>query len=222
MKLQAMAAALLTISALALAGCSGFDGSKSGTTKNSTIAAPQQPLGTPIDPGAVPVTIVDPSTSTKAQPSVGLVRQSQLFFALKRCLELPDTAISAQSKSTYASVKSNLSSEGKLHDLNAPMLMSVTQIAAELCNDRIALEAGKASRNFFQPFKLAPTDTIGGTITQSIEKLTNSCWGRAVKGPEVQVIAGDFQGSSVGAKADKTAALFLCTLVLSSPEVIVY
>lgn len=151
--------------------------------------------------------------------SSGLAKQTQLLPAFQRCLKLSDADISAQTKSVFKTVKLSLSAEGKMQDLNAPMLMALTQLAGEVCSDRFELEVRTGVREFFGRF--------GGpepvpSLEDSIAKFARSCWGREAMGFETRKIAELFANSSAGQGSDKGAALFLCTLTLSTPDVLVY
>lgn len=163
----------------------------------------------------------------------GIAKQSQIFPALQSCLALPDSAVSAQTKSVYQTIKSNFSAEGNLNDVNAPMLMALTQLAGEFCSDTIKFEVTGSSRNFFGRFDIypatGPVTVTGGdqqvekpSIEATISKLAKSCWGREPMKFEVETIRESFAKSSVGSNNDKASALFLCTLTLSTPDMLIY
>ncbi|MGE4131060.1 MAG: hypothetical protein AB7F86_05445 [Bdellovibrionales bacterium] len=203
---------LLMVSMVALTGCGFYQQSKS---ERSTCAGSE-------------CTVID----QRFKATTGLVKASQLFGSLKGCLELPDSAIRAETKSLYTSVQSNLSAEGQLEDLNAPMLMALTQVAGEMCWDRIQLETSSAEKKFFSGFKLDQSQSVavdlsetqGATLSvkSTIEKLARSCWGRAPLEREIEKIAELFKKSSVGQEVSKASALYVCTLTLSSTDVLIY
>jgi hypothetical protein len=154
----------------------------------------------------------------------GLLKQSQAMSALQSCLQLPETAISAETKQTYATVRLNLSAEGVLSDLNGPMMMALTQLAGDMCNDRIKLET-TGSTMFFPVFDIKTSGGTGSTavaLDDSINKLAKACWGREPMAFETEKIKDLFEKSSFAAKRDRGAALFLCTLVLSASDVLIY
>jgi len=155
--------------------------------------------------------------ASRFKSSNGVAKQSQVFAAFKSCLGLPDAAVSAQTKSIFQTIKMNFSAEGSVNDVNSPMMMAQTQLAGEFCNDLHAHEhAATGKKVFFDQFN------VPGTLNATINRFAKACWGREPMSFETVKIAELFTNSSVGTRTDKGAALFLCSLTLSSPDVLVY
>lgn len=154
----------------------------------------------------------------KVQKVEGIVSQRQLLPNFQKCLDLP--SVSATSRAAFNDSLSNLSQEGKVADLSAPLMMAVTKVTSELCTDRINLEKTQSTRKFFSGYNL------GGTVTNSepfifektINTLAVSCLGRALTDAETKIIKDEITET----RKDSAAALFVCTAILSSVQAIRY
>lgn len=201
-------------SGLLLSGCGGVK----VTDDNSGLVRPAC-----TGPGCSDVPV------SKATQVAGVARQRQIFNSLQTCLKLPDASVSATTKATYAKMNANFSSEGKVDDINSPMVLSLTQLSADFCQDRINYEiAQKPSEKFFVAFNLAgaandfSSPLFADILGDSVKAIAKSCWGRSPTAAETNMVRSQFASSQIGQYRDASAALFMCTLILSSPEVIIY
>lgn len=153
----------------------------------------------------------------------GLIRQSQVLPALSKCLGLSVSELSTETKQRYKSLKDNLSEEGNINDLSGPLLMAVTQIAGDVCDDLIRKESQVITKKFLVGFDLS-SDVVTGTVNllNTIEQITKSCWGRRASDSEKALIVNTFANTELRNNRGKQGALFLCTALMSSPDVILY
>lgn len=166
----------------------------------------------------------------KAGQIAGLARQRQVYSGFQSCLKLPDASVSATTKTTYNKLSANFSIEGKIADINGPMFLSLAQVAADFCQDRITYEANLTSgEKLFPGFGLKPgtandfnNPLYANALGEAASSLAKSCWGRKPTSQEVVEIRNQFSNSQVSQTRDASAALFLCTLVLSSPAVLIF
>ncbi len=170
------------------------------------------------------------TSQSSASAKIGLPRQRQLFTSLQTCLALSDAEVSTRTKTSFDTLKSNFSAEGAVQDLNGPFMVSLAQATAEFCADRLNSDSNQTTRKFFGAFQLSATDRVSPTPTASTPKdvsiaaaeLARSCWGRAPTQQEADQIADRMLQSAVGKLLDRSAALFLCTVTLTSPEILKY
>ena len=164
---------------------------------------------------------VVPLSSKVYQP--GLVRQSQILPAFTKCLGLKMDEVSQGTRDIYFSLKGNLSEDGNIKGLSAPLLMAVTQLAGDVCGDLIKKEMTAEAPHFFTGFDLSSPDNQGETpLTESIDKITRSCWGRGASDLEKNVIIESYKQSLLANNRGTRGALLLCTSLMSSPDVVFY
>lgn len=169
-------------------------------------------------------------TASKSGQVAGVARQRQVFNGFQSCLKLPDSSVSAATKGTFAKLSSNLSVEGKITDINGPMFLTLAQLAGDFCQDRITYEANLTSgEKLFTGFSLkAGTSNdfnnpiYANALGDAVNNLAKSCWGRKPSSQEIVEIRNQYANSQMSQVRNASGALFLCTLVLSSPAVIVF
>lgn len=161
-------------------------------------------------------------SSSHQAKTPGVLKQSQIIPTFLSCLRLPPSAITTQTKSSLEKLKGNLSSEGRPESMSAPMLMATTQLAGDICSDLIEYEKAQGLR-FFNGFDLE-TKSIPGEppLTETIDLFARSCWGRSAKGEEKSYILTEMSKTTLANNKGKSAAFFICTIMLSSPELIIY
>jgi hypothetical protein len=197
--------ALIT-AALALSACGEYKSNSASSSSNSCVGSECAMV------------------ASRFKANNGLLKQSQAVSALQDCLKLPDAALSAETKQTFASVKLSLSAEGVMSDMNGPMMMALSQLAGDMCNDRIKHEAA-GTPDFFKAFEIktgTAADSSANALEDSIVRLAKGCWGRDPMKFEIEKIKILFEKSSFATKRDKGSALFVCTLVLSATDVLIY
>lgn len=148
--------------------------------------------------------------------TVSIVYSKQVVDQLASCSGL--AAPSAATMNMYEQKKGAISTYGAANTVTAPMMMAVTSIAGEICNDLIAQEAS-AGQRLFMGFNMAASALPNsGQLSDAITRLSLSCWQRNESSGERQALL-DLVSSSVGASeanAPRKAALMLCTSMLSS------
>jgi|GEM_PF-4596663 len=156
---------------------------------------------------------------------LGVVKQSQIFIAFRDGLGLNTSQISAETKTLFQEIRTNISSEGDVGGYSAPMSLSISQMAGTFCQDLINFEA-----TLTEPVRLKGFDlSVGGTgasdpsqLKPIINSLARATWGRIPKEGTVDFIATQFQESSLAGVMGRPGALFVCTLTLSSPLIAFY
>jgi hypothetical protein len=148
--------------------------------------------------------------------SVSMVYSNEVLSHLTACAGVasPSDATLAM----YDAKKGAISVYGQANTITSPMMMAVTSIAAEVCNDLINQEIATGPR-IFQNIDFnanaMPADTdLGNAIT----RLALSCWSRPEDSSEHQRII-NMVTSTVGSsetQAARKSSLMICTSMLSS------
>jgi hypothetical protein len=123
---------------------------------------------------------------------------------------------------------SSFAEVSNLSKINAPMLLSATSLAGEVCNALIAKERPLATnaRAYFQSvnFAAGPAQIDNASFDNTVLRLTQKFWGRAPSSEEAQMLV-DFRNEHIAAltAAERAAVaqtatfyLSLCSSVLSS------
>lgn len=148
--------------------------------------------------------------------TVSIVYSKQVVDQLSSCSGL--AAPSATTMTMYEQKKGAISTYGAANTVTAPMMMAVTSIAGEICNDLINQEVSVGQRlfvGFNMSANVLPNDT---QLADAITRLSLSCWQRNESSGERQALL-NLVNSSVGASeanASRKAALMICTSMLSS------
>ena len=157
---------------------------------------------------------------------VAVISKHQLLPNYQRCLnKLPSSAITDNTRSALNDALPSLAAEGESSEISAPMLMAITQVASEVCEDLVDFENDQANRKYFANFDLANTDSSASAsadqaVSTTIRTLTSSCWGRDATAEEVAKIQNGLQKTSLNNKLNRSSALFVCTAVLSASAAI--
>ena len=192
-----------TTAVLAYVG-NGCSRSNSGAVRNSSSTS-----GTNSTP-------IDEEGFIAGARTVSVAASSQIVDHLSACsgLALP----SDKTLAVYALKKGAISTYGSAKSITGPMMMAITSIAGEICNDLILQDISLGAR-LFTGFALAGNVVPNNSqITDSITKFAVSCWQRNVSDPE-RLILTDMVQTSVGVNetlAGRKAALLICTAMLSS------
>ncbi|MES2962840.1 MAG: hypothetical protein V4760_03045 [Bdellovibrionota bacterium] len=152
--------------------------------------------------------------------AVGISYSENTFTSM-----LNQTGVAAPSAATRTAVTtqfSKLSETGKADSVTAPMWISITTVAGELCNDLVNQERAlaAASRRFYTgiDFAVGPASISAAAKDDVIRRLARSFWGRNETAQEKTLILSSFNGTFTSATAADTqsGAMFLCTAMLSS------
>jgi hypothetical protein len=147
--------------------------------------------------------------------TVSLAYSKQVVDQLSACtgLKIP----SEKTMAMYDAKKGAISTYGAANTVTSPMMMAITSIAGEVCNDLIDQEAqGARLFNGFDMSGAVLPDS--NTQSTSISKIAVSCWQRNETSAERQVLL-DMVRTAVGAgeaQAGRKSALMICTAMLSS------
>lgn len=193
-------------------GCGkGF--SINNSTQNSNLSSPSN------EDSNAPTTVgedgevINPNAKT-----VSLVSSNQTLSHLATCLGVKNP--SSQTLALYEEKKGSISVSGAANTVTPPMMMAITSIAGELCNDLINQEIASGPRMFVGINFTANQLPATNDIQDSISRLALSCWNRYETDSEKQILV-DLVETSVGATetmAARKASLLLCTSVVSSLE----
>lgn len=101
--------------------------------------------------------------------------------------------------------------------------MAVTQLAGAVCQDLIDYEITLPEKNYFTSFNLdGASESAEDLLKNDISKIAGSCWGRRPASSEVDLVVEKFKGNASGGVLDSSGALFLCTVLLSTADIILY
>lgn len=123
---------------------------------------------------------------------------------------------------TAAGARARINENGAATGINAPMWMSVTTLAGEVCNILVTQERALAAadRKFFNgiDFARGASGQMSG-VDQAVHKMARAFWARSETIQEKAVISStlntDF-GSLTAAASSAQVALAACTVVLAS------
>lgn len=152
--------------------------------------------------------------------AVGVSYSENTFTSMQN-----QTGVVTPSNATRTAVTNQftkLSETGKSDSVTAPMWVSITTVAGELCNDLVNQErALTTGRRFFGSvdFARAPNALTASAKDDVIRRLARSFWARNETAQEKTLIqqAFDSSFSSSTTVADtQSGMMFLCTAMLSS------
>lgn len=148
--------------------------------------------------------------------TVSIVYSKQVVDQLASCSGL--AAPSATTMTMYEQKKGAISTYGTASTVTAPMMMAVTSIAGEVCNDLINQETSMGQRLFVGFNMSANSLPNSSQLSDAITRLSLSCWQRNETSGERQALLDLISASvnSTEANASRKAALMLCTSMLSS------
>ncbi len=175
--------------------------SSNGTSGNTAAGGTTGGSDVPIIPGA---------------KTVSIVNSNQVVDQLASCSGL--SAPSGATLAMYEQKKGAISTYGSASTVTGPMMMAVTSIAGEICNDLIDQEVASGPRLFVGFNMMANAVPNNSQLSDSITRLALSCWQRNESSSERQLLL-NMVSSSVGgteALASRKSALMICTSMLSS------
>lgn len=185
-------------------GCAKQLSSEDGASMASTSVAPSCAGG----PAEAPF--------VSGVKTVSLVYANQVLDHFMSCLGLAKA--SDLTLQTYENKKGAISTYGAYNTITPPMMMAITSIVGEVCNDLIAQEVSAGTR-LFQSFNFAanalPSDAA---LKDAVTRMALSCWQRQDENTERQEIL-DMVYKNIGAteaQGSRKAALMICTAMLSS------
>lgn len=122
----------------------------------------------------------------------------------------------------YNSKEGSISAYGDFNSVTAPMLVALTNIAGEVCDDLIDQEvrevaAGRPARIFAGFNMSATTLPAPAAVNEAMGKLAQSCWHKQESANERTAILDLLSSIQNGSQlASRRQALLLCTAMLSS------
>jgi hypothetical protein len=156
--------------------------------------------------------------------TVSVVYSSQILDQMTNCLGVIKP--SEITRQMYDDKKGAISVYGSPTTITSPMLMAITSIAGEVCNDLIDQEQLDADRKVFLGFELSKTTSTApdsSMLSDAAKRLVLSCWNRQPTSDELTKLidlgnAGIASSSTASgdATAGRKAALLMCTAVISS------
>lgn len=148
--------------------------------------------------------------------TVSLAYSKQIVDQLSSCVGVAQP--SDTTLAMYEQKKGAVSTYGYANTVTSPMMMAVTSIAGEICNDLINQEVQSGQR-LFVGFDMAASSLPNSSqIADSISRMALSCWQRNETSTERSLLV-DLVNSSVSpneALAGRKSALLICTSMLSS------
>lgn len=148
--------------------------------------------------------------------TASLVYSKQVLDQLSSCtgVALPSDKTNAM----YLQKQGAISMYGYVNTVTSPMMMAVTSIAGEVCNDLIDQEIAGKRRLFIGFDFTAAALPNNAQISDSVSRLALSCWQRNETDLEREVLL-DLVNSTVTtneAMGGRKSALMVCTAMLSS------
>jgi hypothetical protein len=148
--------------------------------------------------------------------TVSIVYSKQVVDQLTSCVGVQTP--SAATMNMYSQKQGAISTYGTANTVTAPMMMAVTSIAGEICNDLINQEVASGARMFMGFDMKANVLPNSSQLEDAVTRLSLSCWQRMETSDEKLALV-NLVTTSVGAteaSATRKAALMLCTSMLSS------
>lgn len=148
--------------------------------------------------------------------TVSIAYSKQIVDQLSSCVGVaqPSDATLAM----YEQKKGAVSTYGYANTVTSPMMMAVTSIAGEVCNDLINQEV-KTGARIFSGFDMSSNNLPNvSLISDSISRMALSCWQRRETSVERELVLNMVQSSVVATEnlAARKSALLVCTSMLSS------
>ncbi len=116
----------------------------------------------------------------------------------------------------YDAKKSSISAYGDANSVTAPMLMAITNISGEICDDLIDQEINGTSRIFIGWNLTSTSKPADNLVANSLSRLAISCWQKNESAVERQAVLDLVASVPSGTGAARKQALLLCTAMLSS------
>ncbi|MEK7357204.1 MAG: hypothetical protein AAB250_12195 [Bdellovibrionota bacterium] len=175
------------------------------------------------DGGAGPGTFTttgDGVTEIIDSKTVGISYSENTFSSMQN--QTGVTAPSTNTRNAVTAQFTKLPETGRSDSVTAPMWVSITTVAGELCTDLVTQERGLAAaqRRFYGQinFTTGPESITAGAKDDVIRRLARSFWARNETPQEKALILSALNGQFTSTVAADTnnAAMFVCTAMLSS------
>jgi hypothetical protein len=235
---------LLTVIIIALGqGCARSPFSSGEATDSASLAPNQQDEVIPADPSTLsvndPVAIggqQQPSTpinNTMALYHKAMLTGDQYLQTIFTLTGVPNDAGAAAVRTNYLASAGNFAVETDVKLITSPMLLSVGNLAGQVCQLAITREQGQAAagRRMFVNinFGVGPQNNLTA-FDQAYLKMAQLFWGRSPDATEIQLGKDLVNGIiNQAAAADRTAAstttdvaLAMCAGLLSTVEVLTF
>ena len=200
------------VTALIGHGCSKFSSSGgSGSDMGSTMGTTN---GTGAGGGFQPMA----NTLT-----VSLIYNKQLLDNMVTCTGIGTPSV--QTVDEWQGRQSSFSEYGYATDVTAPMLMAITAVAGEVCNDLLDKEENLSAdqRRIYNSVNFAAgVSALNSTVTADmVRRMARACWARNENPDELQIVQDELATALAGVNATDpvqthNAALMVCTAMLSS------
>lgn len=148
------------------------------------------------------------------QQTVSIVYGRQMLDSMVTCLGLGQPSATAEAE--WTSRNQTLSEYGNATDVSGAMMMAITAVAGEVCNDLVNKETTQvpADRGFFGSSNLASNVSLSASeIESAADMLAYSCWQRGATAEEKGYFINSIGAMNTNARL---GALSICTAVLSS------
>lgn len=177
-------------------------------------------------------TLESNSTSKAENLPYALLNGEQALSSMLNVTE--QTQVSNGVRNEYNVRNSAFSVNSYLSSMNAPMLLSATSLAGEVCNSLVARERGLAvdQRLFFNSvnFTVGPSQIQSADYENTVSVFANKVWGRNPSSAERDLFNDYYSDFLLNLSAAektqnaKTAALYMsvCAAVLSSFDALTY
>lgn len=173
---------------------------------------------------------LDDSRVPPAKPGVStaLLMTEQVYYSMLAAtgVQSPSSTV----RNSYEAKKALFAEVGKVQGLNAPMLMSIANLAGEICAQAVTQEKALAAnqRQLFGAldFSRGPASITQTNLGSTIESLSRSMWGRLPTDDDAQGLADLFAGhvsaltqaQSQDRNQTDLVAIALCTAALASQD----
>lgn len=187
-----------------------FESAKEGSVEGLSVAPP------------------GPGSYEKPKSPYTLLTSHQIFSGMLNVTGQVN-AVSTTMRAEYDARTAALADNDNLTNIGAPMQMSLTSLAGEVCNGLIVKEsAAGATRRFFNnvDFSANLAGNSKAAFDQSVGMMSKSFWGRAptsVESGTLDDFYADWITSYAGDGATSTRRLYLgvCSAMLSSLDAII-
>jgi hypothetical protein len=133
-------------------------------------------------------------------------------------------AVSDDTIRMYDSKEGSISAYGDFNSVTAPMLVAITNISGEVCDDlidqEVRLDATGTNARIFRGIRMVNSDvrSDSGLYVEAIQKLALSCWHKQASNQEITEIVAllDTVPMTANAASNRRKSLLLCTAVISS------
>lgn len=133
---------------------------------------------------------------------------------------------SGKTLEVFEKKKTSFSEDGRANSLNAPILLAISSLGGEVCNDLIVQENAldRAKRRIFPQidFALNPEQQDAEGVKDSVRRMARSFWGRNESDEEMEIIlSGLDEMVSYGTNQPgdtEMAMIYICTSMISSLE----